>query len=213
MTILIQEYLFEVITRVAPDKKPAISHASLILKDFDPPLYELPFFKEVPMSKTLLSFSSKNDEKVFKLGIHTSKGVHSSLISELSHRGNKDFFEVEALPSTNNEDKVFNLSILIQEYLFEVITRVAPDKKPAISHASLILKDFDPPLYELPFFKEVPMSKTLLSFSSKNDEKVFKLGIHTSKGVHSSLISELSHRGYKEFSNIEDSCRILSFSL
>nr|GEY65190.1 retrovirus-related Pol polyprotein from transposon TNT 1-94 [Tanacetum cinerariifolium] len=67
----------------------------------------------------------------------------------------KDFSEVDALPSTNNKDKVFN-SGLIQENLFEVITRIVPDKKLAISYASLMLEDFDPPLYELPFFKEVP---------------------------------------------------------
>nr|GEY90502.1 reverse transcriptase domain-containing protein [Tanacetum cinerariifolium]GEY90546.1 reverse transcriptase domain-containing protein [Tanacetum cinerariifolium] len=81
----------------------------------------------------------------------------------------EDFFEVDALPSTNNEDKVFNLGILIQEYLSEVITRVAPDKnvkKLAISHASFILEDFDPPLYELPFLKEVPDAETLLSGKS-----------------------------------------------
>nr|GEV25667.1 reverse transcriptase domain-containing protein [Tanacetum cinerariifolium] len=68
----------------------------------------------------------------------------------------EDFSEVDALPSINDEDKVFNPGILIQENLFEVITRVAPDKnvkKIAISHASLILEDFDPPLYELPFLK------------------------------------------------------------
>nr|GFC24597.1 hypothetical protein [Tanacetum cinerariifolium] len=35
--------------------------------------------------KTLLSFSFENEEKVFKPGILTSKGVHSSLIPELSH--------------------------------------------------------------------------------------------------------------------------------
>nr|GEZ24382.1 hypothetical protein [Tanacetum cinerariifolium] len=82
----------------------------------------------------------------------------------------KDFSEVDALPSTNNEDKVFNPGILIRENLFEVITRVAPYKnvkKIAISHASLILEDFDPPLYELPFLKEVLGSETLLLFSSE----------------------------------------------
>nr|GFA15891.1 hypothetical protein [Tanacetum cinerariifolium] len=68
----------------------------------------------------------------------------------------EDFFEVDALPSTNNEDKVFKPGILIQENLYEVITRIAPEKKLAISHASLMLEDFDLPLYELPFFKEVP---------------------------------------------------------
>nr|GEV37736.1 hypothetical protein [Tanacetum cinerariifolium] len=118
----------------------------------------------------------------------------------------EDFSKVDALPSTNNEDKVSNLGILIQENLFEVITRVAPDKnvkKLAISHASLILEDFDPPLYELPFFKEVSGAETLLSFSFKNKEKVFKPGILTSKGVHYSLIPELSHQGYKIFKIIK----------
>nr|GEX49571.1 hypothetical protein [Tanacetum cinerariifolium] len=109
------------------------------------------------------------------------------------------FFEVDALPSTNTEDKVFNLGILIRENLFEIITRVATDKNLAIFHASSILKDFDPPLYELPFFKEVPRSKTILPFTSENEEKVFKPGILTSEEVHSSFISELSHRGYKVF--------------
>nr|GEY29203.1 hypothetical protein [Tanacetum cinerariifolium] len=74
----------------------------------------------------------------------------------------EDFSEVDALPSTNNEDKVFNPGILIQENLSEVIVQVPPDKnvkKIAISRASLILKDFDPSLYELPFHNEVPGSK------------------------------------------------------
>nr|GEY29016.1 hypothetical protein [Tanacetum cinerariifolium] len=118
-----------------------------------------------------------------------SSSEYDSFLSE-------DFSKVDALPSTNNEEKVFNLGILIRENFFEVITRVAPDKNVknlAISYASLILEDFDPPLYELPFFKEVFGAETLLSFSSEYEEKVFKPGILTSKGVHSSLISELSH--------------------
>nr|GEY74004.1 hypothetical protein [Tanacetum cinerariifolium] len=112
----------------------------------------------------------------------------------------EDFSEVDALPSTKNKNKVFNPGILIGENLFEVITRVSQDKnekKLTISHASLILEDFDPPLYELPFFKEVLGAETLLSFSSENEEKVFKPWIHTSKEVHFSLIPELSHQGYK----------------
>ncbi|GJZ68729.1 hypothetical protein Tco_0632279 [Tanacetum coccineum] len=114
----------------------------------------------------------------------------------------EDFSEVDALPSTNNEDKVFNPGILIHENLFEVTIRVTPDKnekKISISNASLILEDFNPPLYELPFHKEVPGSKTLLSFSSENEEKVFNPGILTSKGVHTSLLPELSHRDSKAF--------------
>nr|GEY01208.1 hypothetical protein [Tanacetum cinerariifolium] len=40
---------------------------------FDPPFYEPLFFKDVPKSKMLLPFSSKNEEKVFKPGIYTFK--------------------------------------------------------------------------------------------------------------------------------------------
>ncbi|GJR06620.1 hypothetical protein Tco_0529604 [Tanacetum coccineum] len=118
----------------------------------------------------------------------------------------EDFSEVDALPSTNNEDKVFNPGILIHENLFEVTIRVTPDKnvkKLSSSNASLILEDFNPPLYELPFHKEVPGSETLLSFSSENEEKVFNPGILTSKGVHTSLLPELSHRGPKAFKVIK----------
>ncbi|GJZ10247.1 hypothetical protein Tco_0545006 [Tanacetum coccineum] len=76
----------------------------------------------------------------------------------------ENFFEVDALSLTNNEDK-----------------------------------NFSPSLYELPFHKEVPGLGALLSFSSENKEKVFNLGILTSKRVHTSLLSELSHRGPKAF--------------
>nr|GEV39301.1 hypothetical protein [Tanacetum cinerariifolium] len=117
---------------------------------------------------------------------------YDSFISE-------DFYRVDALPSTNNEDKVFNPGIQIQENLFEIITRIVQDKKLAISHASLMIEDFDPPIYELPFFRKVSMPKMLLLFSSENEEKNFKPGIHTSGKVHSSLITELSHQGYKVF--------------
>nr|GEV34282.1 hypothetical protein [Tanacetum cinerariifolium] len=95
----------------------------------------------------------------------------------------QDFSRVDALPSTNNEDKIFNPGILIQEKPIEIITRVVQDKKLAISNASLVFEDFDPPFYEPFFFKEVPKSKMLLLFSSENEEKVFKPGIHTSEKV------------------------------
>ncbi|GJX56808.1 hypothetical protein Tco_0286705 [Tanacetum coccineum] len=116
----------------------------------------------------------------------------------------EDFSEVDALPSTNNEDKVFNPGILIHENLFEVTIRATPDKNvKKTTNASLILEDFNPPLYELPFHKEVPRSETLLSFSSENEEKVFNPGILTSKGVHTSLLQKLSHRGPKAFKVIK----------
>nr|GEU43324.1 reverse transcriptase domain-containing protein [Tanacetum cinerariifolium] len=116
----------------------------------------------------------------------------------------EDFLEVDALPSTDNEDKVFNPGILIHENLFEVTAQVTTDKnvkKISMSHASLILEDFDPPLYELPFHKEVPRSETLLSFSFENEEKVFKTGILTYKGVHTSLLLTKNLRN--EISNFQ----------
>ncbi|GJV22864.1 hypothetical protein Tco_1375559 [Tanacetum coccineum] len=66
----------------------------------------------------------------------------------------EDFSEVDALPSTNNEDKVFNPGILIHENLLKVTNCATPDKNVKKStYASLIL---DPPYHELPLQKEVP---------------------------------------------------------
>nr|GEX10327.1 reverse transcriptase domain-containing protein [Tanacetum cinerariifolium] len=93
----------------------------------------------------------------------------------------QDFSRVDALSSTNNEDKVFNPGIIIQEKPVKIITRVVQDKKLAISNASLVLENFDPPFYEPLFFKEVPKAKMLLPFSSENKETVFKPGMHTSE--------------------------------
>nr|GEV39405.1 hypothetical protein [Tanacetum cinerariifolium] len=77
------------------------------------------------------------------------------LPSEYDSFISQDFSRVDALPSTNNEDKVFNPCILSQEKPFEIITRVVQYKNLAISNASLVLEDFDPPLYEPLFYKEV----------------------------------------------------------
>ncbi|GKB63131.1 hypothetical protein Tco_0919317 [Tanacetum coccineum] len=118
----------------------------------------------------------------------------------------EDFSEVDALSSTNNEDKVFNPGILIHENHFEVTNLATMDKNvKKISNASLILEDSYPPLslYELPFHKEVPGLGALLSFSSENEEKVFNPGILTSKRVHTSLLPELSHRDSKAFKVIK----------
>nr|GEU66428.1 reverse transcriptase domain-containing protein [Tanacetum cinerariifolium] len=126
-----------------------------------------------------------------------------------------DLFEVESDtknvyddPFDSKEEKIKESKLLIDEldlpydFLlpFEYDSFISEDfSKLAISNASLMFADFDPPLYELPFFKEVPRSNMLLPFSSKNEEKVFKPGVHTYGKVHSSFIPELSHQGYKIF--------------
>nr|GEZ25098.1 hypothetical protein [Tanacetum cinerariifolium] len=111
----------------------------------------------------------------------------------------QDFSRDDDLPSPDNEDKVFNPGILIQEKSVTIITRVAQEKKLAISYASLVFEDFDPSFYEPLVFKDVPNSMRLLSFSSENEEKVFKPGIYTFEKVHSCFILELSHPGYHVF--------------
>nr|GEZ02456.1 reverse transcriptase domain-containing protein [Tanacetum cinerariifolium] len=110
-----------------------------------------------------------------------------------------DFSRDDDLPSPDNEDKVFNPGILIQEKSVTIITLVAQEKKLTISYASLVFEDFDPPFYEPLVFKDVPKSMMILLFSSENEEKVFKPGIYTSEKVHSCFLPELSHPGYPDF--------------
>nr|GEX56078.1 reverse transcriptase domain-containing protein [Tanacetum cinerariifolium] len=189
-------------------KENALDYSSPLLYDeYDDDFIELKFDIKYVYDDP---FDSKGEKiKLSKLSIDEldlPRSVDILLFSEYASFIIEDFSEVDAFPSTNNEDNVFNLGILIQENHFEVTTRIAPDKnvkKLAISHASLILEDFDHPLYELPFFKEVLGAKTLLLFSSENEEKVLKPGILTSKKVYSSLIPKLSHRGYKVFKIIK----------
>nr|GEY42678.1 reverse transcriptase domain-containing protein [Tanacetum cinerariifolium] len=111
----------------------------------------------------------------------------------------QDFSRDDDLPSPDNEDKVFNPGILIYEKSVKIITRVAQEKNLAVSFASLLFEDFDPPFYELLVFKKVPNSMRLLPFSSENEEKVFKPGIYISKKVHFCFLPELSHPGYHIF--------------
>nr|GEX96857.1 hypothetical protein [Tanacetum cinerariifolium] len=119
--------------------------------------------------------------------------------SEYDSFASQDFSRDDDLPSPDNEDKVFNPGILIQEKLVIIITRVAQEKKLAISYASLVFENFYPLFYEPIVFIDVPNSMRLLSFSSENEEKVFKPGIYTFEKVYSCFLLELSHPGYHVF--------------
>nr|GEY19335.1 hypothetical protein [Tanacetum cinerariifolium] len=225
--ILVHVNLFEVTIQVTSDKnvkKISISNASLILKDFNPLLYKLPYHKEVLGAifdiKRICDFShiiyddpfdSKEDKikesKLFMDELDPPRSSDFLPSPECNSVLYEDFSKVDTLSLTNNEYKVFNPGILVYVNLFEVTIRVTSDKnvkKISISNASLILKDFNPLLYKLPYHKEVLGSETLLSFSFKNKEKVFNTGILTFKGVHTSLLSELSHRGLKAFKVIKN---------
>ncbi|GKD04651.1 reverse transcriptase domain-containing protein [Tanacetum coccineum] len=93
-----------------------------------------------------------NQEIEYLLNHDPTKEMDSILEDSIDEGSYEDFSEVDALPSTNNEDK---------------------------------------------------RSETLLSFLSENEEKVFNPEILTSKGVHTSLLPELSHRGPKAFKVIK----------
>nr|GFA40314.1 transposase, Ptta/En/Spm, transposase, Tnp1/En/Spm-like protein [Tanacetum cinerariifolium] len=90
-------------------------------------------------------------------------------------------------------DILFYLEIQIYGKSVKIITHVAQEKMLAISYASLVFEGFNPLFYEPLVFKDVPISKRLLPFSSENEEKVFKPGIYTSEKVHSCFLPELSH--------------------
>nr|GFA82242.1 reverse transcriptase domain-containing protein [Tanacetum cinerariifolium] len=115
------------------------------------------------------------------------------ILSEYDSFNSQDFSRDDVLFSPDNEDKVFNPGILRHEKSVKIITRVTQEKKLAVSYSSWLFKDFDPPFSELLVFKEVPVSVRLLPFSSKNEEKVFKLGIFIFKKFHCCFLFELSH--------------------
>nr|GEY75746.1 hypothetical protein [Tanacetum cinerariifolium] len=146
----------------------------LIFDEYDDDFLEVEFDAENIYDDP---FDSKGEKiKESKLLIDELDLLCGFLPSEYDSFISQDFSKVDAFPSTNNEDKIFNPGILIQEKYFKIITRVVQDKKLASSNASLVLEDFDPHFHEPLFFKEVSSSKMLLPFSFENEEKVFKPG-------------------------------------
>nr|GFA12471.1 hypothetical protein [Tanacetum cinerariifolium] len=75
----------------------------------------------------------------------------------------QDFSKDDVLPLPDNEDKVFNPGIRIHEKSVKIITRFTQEKKLAVSFASWLFEDFDPPFYELLIFKEVPYFNEITS--------------------------------------------------
>nr|GFB52546.1 hypothetical protein [Tanacetum cinerariifolium] len=115
------------------------------------------------------------------------------ILSEYDSFNSQDFSRDDVLFSPDNEDKVFNPGFLSHKKSVKIITHFTQEKKLAVSFASWLFEDFDPPFYELLVFKKVSNSIRLLPFSSENEEKVFKPGIYTFKKFHCCFLSELSH--------------------
>nr|GEX92434.1 reverse transcriptase domain-containing protein [Tanacetum cinerariifolium] len=127
------------------------------------------------------------------------------ILFEYDSFNSQDFSRDDDLPSPDNEDKVFIPGILSHEKSVKIITRFAQGKKLAVSFASWLFEDFDPPFYELLVFKEVPNSMRLLLFSSENEEKVFKPRIYSSKKFHCCFLTELSHPGCHKVCDMKQS--------
>nr|GFA97333.1 reverse transcriptase domain-containing protein [Tanacetum cinerariifolium] len=146
------------------------------------------------------SFDSEEEEKI-KEAEHLidQLDLPCDILSEYDSFNSQDFSRDDVLFSPDNEDKVFNPGILSSEKSVKIITRFTQEKKLAVSFASWLSEDFDPPFSELLVFKEVPNSMRLLPFSSENEEKVFKPEIYTFKKVHCRFLSELSHPGFHVF--------------
>nr|GEW86943.1 reverse transcriptase domain-containing protein [Tanacetum cinerariifolium] len=145
------------------------------------------------------SFDSKG-EKIKEAELLIDKlDLPCDILSEYDSCNSQDFSRDDVLPYPDNEDKVFNPGILNHEKSVKIITRVTQEKKLAVTYASWLFEDFDPPFYELFVFKEVPNSMRLLPFSSENEEKVFKPGIYISKKFHCCFLFELSHPGFPIF--------------
>nr|GEW13723.1 reverse transcriptase domain-containing protein [Tanacetum cinerariifolium] len=80
-----------------------------------------------------------------------------------------------------NEDKVFNPGIQILGRT-QILKDESKDKDLILRDHNFLSISSD---HELLFFLKLTVIKTLLSFSSENEDKIFNLGILVSKGVHS----------------------------
>nr|GEW71020.1 hypothetical protein [Tanacetum cinerariifolium] len=109
--------------------------------------------------------------------------------------------EIASLSSSpfENEEKVFNPGILMLggTHIFsdESKDKDLKDKDLILEEHNFLSISYD---QELLLHLELTVIETLLSFSSKNEDKVFNHEILTSKGVYS-LTLELSHHTYETF--------------
>ncbi|GKA98334.1 reverse transcriptase domain-containing protein [Tanacetum coccineum] len=151
--------LVDTISEMFTDEHALDYSSPLLWDDYDDELFDLETVNDDTYDDPFYSKEEKiKDSKILIDELDPPGSSDFLPFSECDLVFYEDFSEVDALSSTNNEDKVFNSGILIHGNLFEVIIRTTPDKnvkKIAISNASLILEDFNPPLYELPFHKEV----------------------------------------------------------
>ncbi|GJR13790.1 hypothetical protein Tco_0796442 [Tanacetum coccineum] len=143
----------------------ALDYSSPPLWDYDDELFDLETVNDNTYDDPFDSKEEKiKDSKILIYELDPPGSSDFLPFPECDSVFYEDFSEVDVLSSTDNEDKVFNPGILIHENLFEITIRVTPEKNvKKTTNAFLILEDFNPPLYELPFHKEVPGQKNTLA--------------------------------------------------
>ncbi|GJY19154.1 reverse transcriptase domain-containing protein [Tanacetum coccineum] len=171
----------------------------------------------------LFDFKSDNDERKKLLYGDSYNDTHSenektkdsnikSLIDELESSVllpqlldgdltlHKELPEIDTLTlfPFENKDKVFNPSILVHGST-QIVTKVTPDKSLTLKESNVLSHSSDHSSdRDLLFFLESTMTETLLSFSSKNEDKVFNPRILILKGVHP-LSSGILHQSFDAF--------------
>nr|GEY20681.1 hypothetical protein [Tanacetum cinerariifolium] len=128
------------------------------------------------------------DDDLFKVKFDT-KNVYDDPFDSKGEKIKESKLLIDELDLPSDSLPSFEYDLILSEDFFPQPT----------TRTRYLTQDFDPPLYEFPFFKEVSRPKMLLLFLFENEKKVFKPGIHTSGKVHSSLITELSHQDIAEF--------------
>nr|GEU74523.1 hypothetical protein [Tanacetum cinerariifolium] len=158
-------------------------------KDLHPPLYDDTLSGSTTLSSNPLLEDLKNlidhhaDHVVnYVPEMFTDKHALDYSSPLIFDEYDDDFLEIESDvenvyddPFDSKGEKIKESKLLIDD-LISFMIFFFPNKKLATSNAFSMHEDFDPPFYEPIFFKEVPSSKMLLSFSSENKEKGFKPG-------------------------------------
>ncbi|GJU17512.1 reverse transcriptase domain-containing protein [Tanacetum coccineum] len=174
----LDEYLVDNISEMFTDEHALDYSSPLLWDDYDDELFDLETVNDDTYDDPFDSKEGKiKDSKILIDELDLPGSSDFLPFPECDSVFYEDFSEVDALPSTNNEDKVFNPGILIHENLFEVTNCATPEKNiKKATNASLILEDFNPPLYELHFHKEFPKIRALLSFLFENEKKFITPG-------------------------------------
>ncbi|GKB67086.1 reverse transcriptase domain-containing protein, partial [Tanacetum coccineum] len=158
------------------------------------------FLRSSPYETRFITFSPRNDDLSFDA---------ESDLREIEYLLNHDPIKEMDSILEDSVDEILLMTILLIQFLSDSVffedffQRLLLCLRTTTEGQDIFNRDSYPPLYELPFHKEVLGLGALLLFSSENEEKVFNPGILTSKRVHTSLLPELSHRGPKAFKVIK----------